>query len=66
VHCATSHNMLCCAVLCAAGDAEMMGLAERLRERFPGLLAAPYAPRRYPIISTQVCWQAGHRNPTRH
>lgn len=36
------------------GEAEMMRLARRLRSRFPTLTAEPYAPRRYPIISTQV------------
>eukprot|EP00879_Flechtneria_rotunda_P032864 GHRR01036282.1.p1 GENE.GHRR01036282.1~~GHRR01036282.1.p1 ORF type:complete len:193 (+),score=35.22 GHRR01036282.1:126-704(+) len=37
-----------------AGEAEMIGLAQRLRRRLPGLIGEPYAPRRYPIISTQV------------
>ncbi|KAF6254145.1 hypothetical protein COO60DRAFT_348968 [Scenedesmus sp. NREL 46B-D3] len=37
-----------------AGEAELEGLARRLRGRFPGLAAGPYAPRRHPIISTQV------------
>ncbi|KAF6248610.1 histidine phosphatase superfamily [Scenedesmus sp. NREL 46B-D3] len=36
------------------GEAELEGLARRLRGRFPGLAAGPYAPRRHPIISTQV------------
>ncbi|WIA34254.1 hypothetical protein OEZ86_012605 [Tetradesmus obliquus] len=36
------------------GEAELEGLARRLRGRFPGLAAEPYAPRRQPIISTQV------------
>ncbi|WIA14093.1 hypothetical protein OEZ85_002642 [Tetradesmus obliquus] len=35
------------------GEAELEGLARRLRGRFPGLAAEPYAPRRQPIISTQ-------------
>jgi len=34
-----------------------MGLAMRLRERFPDLMDGPYAPRRHPIISTQVTAQ---------
>jgi len=32
----------------------MVGLAQRLRRRFPQLTAHTYAPRRYPLIDTQV------------
>jgi hypothetical protein len=32
----------------------MQGLAARLHLRFPELAAQPYAPKRFPIIATQV------------
>lgn len=38
----------------STGDQEMMGLAQRLRAHLPELFDAPYAPRHFPIISTQV------------
>eukprot|EP00775_Hariotina_reticulata_P002690 gene2690-2990_t len=38
----------------AEGEAEMAGLAARLRMRFPDLaMAQPYAPKRFPITATQ-------------
>lgn len=37
-----------------AGDEELWSLGQRLRSRFPTLTRAPYFPKRYPIISTQV------------
>eukprot|EP00197_Chlamydomonas_leiostraca_P012608 CAMPEP_0202877880 /NCGR_PEP_ID=MMETSP1391-20130828/31289_1 /ASSEMBLY_ACC=CAM_ASM_000867 /TAXON_ID=1034604 /ORGANISM="Chlamydomonas leiostraca, Strain SAG 11-49" /LENGTH=259 /DNA_ID=CAMNT_0049559983 /DNA_START=49 /DNA_END=824 /DNA_ORIENTATION=- len=36
------------------GEGELWGLARRLRARFPSLAAAPYLPKRYPVISTAV------------
>jgi hypothetical protein len=37
-----------------AGDEELWSLGQRLRARFPSVSQAPYFPKRYPILSTQV------------